>query len=72
MGDVGSRIKDIRDAYGCTQKEFAERMLISQPYLSYLENGTKEPTKRFIRLFCLEFKVNEKWILEGEGKVFTE
>jgi transcriptional regulator with XRE-family HTH domain len=41
---VGARMKSIRDARDLTQDEVADRIGISQKYLSELERGEKSPS----------------------------
>ncbi|TAH40116.1 MAG: XRE family transcriptional regulator [Bacteroidetes bacterium] len=41
--DLGITIKNIRKKQGLTQGEFAERIGITQTYLSQIENNLREP-----------------------------
>ena len=38
----GKYIKDIRERKGINQTEIAEKLGVSQPYLSYLERGERD------------------------------
>ena len=53
MKSISDRIKTLRKSECLTQKEFAKRLLVSQSYLSGLENGNEVPTNRLIKLICL-------------------
>lgn len=69
---ISDRIKLLRKSEQLTQKEFAKRLLISQSYLSGLENGNEVPTNKLIKLICLEFGVNETWLNEGSGDMYDD
>lgn len=40
---IGKNIQDIRTARNMTQAELAEKVDLSVPYISYIENGNKHP-----------------------------
>lgn len=67
---ISDRIKSLRKSEHLTQKEFAKRLLVSQSYLSGLENGNEIPTNKLIKLICLEFGVNETWLNDGAGDMY--
>lgn len=70
METISNRIKSLRKSEGLTQKEFAKRLLISQSYLSGLENNNEFPTDKLVKLICLEFGVNEDWLINGSGDMY--
>lgn len=70
MTHISDRIKSLRKSEQLTQKEFAKRLLISQSYLSGLETGNETPTNKLIKLICLEFGVNENWLIDGLGDMY--
>ena len=70
MESISNRIKSLRKVEGLTQKEFANRLLVSQSYLSGLENGNEIPTNKLTKLICLEFGVNESWLISGLGEMY--
>ncbi len=70
MDTVGARIKMLRKEENLKQIEFSKRLLISQSYLSGLENGNEVPTSKLIKLIGLEFGVNLNWLLEGKGEMY--
>ena len=65
------RIKELRNAVGLTQTEFATRIGISRSALTKLEAGTSEPAGPTIKLMVREFGVNEEWLREGTGEMFA-
>ena len=72
MNNISDRIRVLRKSEHLTQKEFAKRLLISQSYLSGLENGNEIPTNKLLKLICLEFGVSESWLLNDNGEMYTE
>ncbi len=70
--DVGKRIKEIRKSMQLTQKQFANRLMISQSYLSGVEIGNEKPNDKFLKFLCLEYGVSEKWLLSGEGEMYED
>lgn len=68
--NIGKRIKSIRLKENMSQKEFAQIMKVSIPYLESIEKDIENPSKIFIQLFCSTFGINSEWILYGIGKTF--
>jgi transcriptional regulator with XRE-family HTH domain len=67
-----STLKTLRKSLGLTQKEFAEKTGFSQSALSMIEAGQWPLTEKNIRLICVMFNVNERWLRTGEGEMFAE
>lgn len=67
MNNIGIRIKSLRENNNLSQKQFADRIMVSQSYLSRIERGIEIPNNKLIKLIGLEFKVNTDWISEGKG-----
>jgi len=44
--NLGKRIKEYREKNNIDQKDFAEKIEVTQPYLSHLENGKIEASER--------------------------
>lgn len=65
MGTIGERIKSIRKSHSMTQTEFANKLCISRPHITNIENNKETPSRTVIRLISLLFKVSEEWILKG-------
>ena len=55
-----------------TKTAFAEKLNITQAYVSKLSNGGKTPSDRTITDICREFDVNEIWLRTGEGEMFIQ
>lgn len=63
--DLQSRIIHVRGKM--SQLEFARRMEINPNTLRNYENGRALPNQLFLSKICIEFGVNPRWILLGEG-----
>ena len=50
--------------------EIADRLNVSQAFVSQLCSGAKNPSDRTIADICREFNINEKWLRTGEGEMF--
>jgi len=70
--EIGQRIYEIRKVLGLTQQQFAEDLKISQSNVAYLEQNTRKIQERFIKLVCLTYGVNEKWLKTGGGPMFVQ
>jgi transcriptional regulator with XRE-family HTH domain len=66
--NIGRSIKFVRVAAGLRQGEMAERLDISQNYLSLLENNKSEPSLSLLRKISSEFHVPLSFLLL-EGSV---
>lgn len=62
---IGRRIRELR-GFDMTQADFAERIGVSQGYLSALENGEKEPGAAVLLAIRREFGKSVDWLLTGE------
>jgi transcriptional regulator with XRE-family HTH domain len=70
--EVGNRIKNIRSELKLKGIEFAEKLEISAPKLSDLENGKTKPGFDLIVKFKETFNVNFDYLLLGEGPIFYD
>ena len=62
---VGQRIRELR-GFHMTQKEFADRIGVSQGHLSYIERGEKEIGAEILLKISQEFGRPIEWLLTGE------
>lgn len=56
--DVGKNIRQLRKNRGLDQKTFASRIEVTQPYLSQLENGRRDPSMSLLRRISEELEVS--------------
>ena len=65
------RIKQLRQTFGLTQSEFAEKIGLARTGIASLEQGERKVSERHIRLILAAFpRVNEAWLRFGEGEMF--
>ena len=51
-----------------TKTAFAEKINVSQSFISRLVSGEKVPSDRTIADICREFNISELWLRTGEGE----
>lgn len=69
---INTRIQELRKSLNLTQKEFGQRLNLSQNQISSLEKGIRNIRERVICDICKEFNVNRKWLVDGEEPIFTD
>ena len=65
-----TRISKVVEQSKLTKTAFANKLGISQPYLSQLCSGQKSPSDRTISDICREFGVDRVWLETGVGEPF--
>jgi len=66
------RIRNVRKELKMSQKEFAERMGVSQGTVSWSEQPYKNVPDSTIRSICTIFNVNEDYLLYGQLPIFIQ
>lgn len=69
--EINERIKLLQKQLCLTQKEFGNKIGIAQDYLTNIENSRCEVSLKIIKLICSVYNVNEQWLKEGEGEIFS-
>lgn len=69
MSSINERIAAVIQHSGLTKTAFAERLNVSQSFVSRLAAGISIPSDRTIVDICREFGVNERWLRTGEGEM---
>lgn len=74
---MNNRIKELRtkllkerDNKKYTQKDFAERLGLSENFVWQIEKGDRIPSDRTIADICREFGANRVWLETGVGEPF--
>ena len=62
-----NRINLIIQQANISKSKFAERLNVSQAFVSQLCSGAREPSDRTIADICREFRIREEWLRTGEG-----
>ncbi len=66
------RLKQLRKQLDMTQQEFADRIGIKRNSFANYETGRNTPLDAIIVSICREFNVNEEWLRNGTGSMFTK
>ena len=72
MGDVGDRLKQVREATGLSQKDFATALEVSQSSIARYELGTSSPDTEFIIKMVIHFRIKPHWFITGEGPMLLD
>lgn len=62
--------KILRKNLNMTQREFAEKLGLSQNFIAQIESGSKIPSDRTVSDICRVFHVAESWLRTGEGEMY--
>ena len=68
---INERIKFLRKELALTQNDFGERVGLKKSAISQIENGSTSANPRIIQLICNAFGVSERWLVKGEGKMYS-
>lgn len=71
MGTISERIAFLIKDQHETRTSFAEKINLSQPFVSGLCSGAKQPSDRTISDICRVFSVSEAWLRDGEGEMYV-
>lgn len=66
--NVGDRIKILRKSQGLSQDEFAQKLGLSQGFISNVEKSRVQFTLEHIISIANIFKVDLNWLIAGEEK----
>lgn len=67
MGNISERISWCIKDSGLTKTAFADKIKVSQSFISRLASGEKVPSDRTISDICEKFHISEVWLRTGEG-----
>ena len=69
---MNERIKELRLKLGLSQEDFGGRLGVGRGAITNIELNKVEPKPLFVDLICEQFRVNEKWLLTGEGEMLRQ
>lgn len=64
---TGQRIAWLREYYGMSLQDFGRRIGYDGSQISRIERNRCQVVDRFIRVVCIQFRVQESWLREGVG-----
>ena len=72
MDAINERIGKCIEELGIKKTHFANRLNVSQAFISQLTKGASSTSDRTIAYICREFNVNETCLRTGEGEMFVQ
>lgn len=72
MNEFSERLSSIISELKLKKTAVADRLNVSQAFVSQLCSGVKQPSERTILDICEKFNVNEEWLRTGEGDMFVQ
>jgi len=69
---VNQRVRQVRQTLELSQSKFAQVIAISKGYIADVEIGVRKVNERLIKLIASSFNVNEVYLKEGTGEMFSE
>lgn len=67
--EIGLRLKEIRMKMDIGQKEMAEKLNITPPYLCEIENGKANPGPEFFVRLVKNYNINLNYVFLGSGNM---
>jgi len=68
----GSRLKEVRLNFGLKQKEFGEKIGLTQPQIKNIETGLQKLTIDVADNIATKLAINGWWLLTGKGSMYLE
>lgn len=62
---LGAELRRLRQARGLKSTEVAERLMVSQPKISHLENGRRAISPRDVRDLCAMYGVTDPQVIDS-------
>ena len=69
---LNERIREVRKYLGLSQKDFAEKVGISQRSVSWGEQPGNNVPGSTIKSLCIVFRISEAWLRTGEGEMLEQ
>lgn len=70
MDTINRRIELLINNLHITKTAFADKLKVTQAYISKLINVGGNPSDRLIEDICEKYNVNEEWLRYGTGEMF--
>lgn len=68
----GKRVRKLRKALNLTLEKFGKPLGVGKTAISNIENDNRSLTEQMIASICREYNVNEEWLRNGTGEMFTQ
>jgi transcriptional regulator with XRE-family HTH domain len=70
--EINQRIKQLRETLGINQRDFSNLLSLSSGYIAGIEVNLRKVNDRLIKLIVAEFGVNDDWLRNGTGQMFSK
>lgn len=64
---LGNRIKMVRKDNKLTQREFADKLSVSRPFISRIEADKEKPSETVLKLISATFGIELNWLMNETG-----
>ena len=68
----GKRVRELRKTLNLTLEKFGKPLGVGKTAISNIENDNRSLTEQMIVSICREYNVNEEWLRNGTGEMFTQ
>lgn len=62
---LGRRVELLRERYGWTQQQLAERVAVTEPFISYIESGLRTPSLNTLVRFSRVLRCSLDYLVTG-------
>ena len=69
--DIRERIRLIRKDQGLKQKDFGEKLGVTDAAISRIESGQRGVTDQMKKSICTLFNINLEWLEHGTGDMYN-
>lgn len=67
----GERVREIRKSLNLTLEKFGEKLGVGKTAISKIEKNERSLTEQMAKSICREYNVNYKYLVYGEGEMFS-
>ena len=68
----GQRVRELRKVLNLTLEKFGKPLGVGKAAISNIENNNRNLTDQMVLSICREYNVNEEWLRNGTGEMFTQ
>ena len=68
----GKRVRELRKVLNLTLEKFGKPLGVGKTAISNIENDNRSLTEQMIMSICREYNVNEEWLRNGTGEMFSQ
>lgn len=69
---INERFRKLRDSLGLSQAKFGDSINVSRGAINAIEQNRSNVHGAILKAICLEYHVNESWLVDGTGEMFID